>query len=214
MEIGQGGLDDVFFDEGAGGVEAAVEVEGGDDGFEGVGEQGGLSAASALLFAAAEAQERAEVDAGGDFAEMAAADEGGAEAGEFALARGREAAEEGFGDGEAEDSVADELKLLVVGGGVGERLGVGLVGEGAMGEGPGEELGPLEAMIEERTQGRRSPSDCAAFLWRVVIEPLCVLLYRTERTSSEVTSVSVGVADDMRLSRLCRWGPGGRRRRP
>ena len=86
VKIGEGGLDDVLFDEGAGGGEAAVEVEGGDDGFEGVGEKRGLSAASALLFAAAEEEVRAEVDAGGDLAEMTAADEGGAEAGEFALA--------------------------------------------------------------------------------------------------------------------------------
>ena len=120
VEIGQGGLDDVLFDEGAGGVEAAIEVEGGDDGFEGVGEQGGLAAAAALFFAATEAEERAEVDAGGDLAEVAAADEGGAETGQFALAGGGEATEEGFGDDEAEDGVADELELFVVGGGVGE----------------------------------------------------------------------------------------------
>ena len=54
MEIGQGGVDDLLLDEAAGGGEAAVEVEGGDDGFEGVGEEGGLAAATALLFAAAE----------------------------------------------------------------------------------------------------------------------------------------------------------------
>ena len=128
----------MLFDEGAGGVEAAVEIEGGDDGFEGVGEKSGLSAAAALLFAAAEAKERAEVDAGGDLAEMAAADERGAEAGEFALAGAGETAEERFGDDEAEDGVADELKLLVVGRGVGKGLGIGLVGERAVGEGPGQ----------------------------------------------------------------------------
>jgi hypothetical protein len=49
----EGGLDDVFFDEGAGGGEASIEIEGGDDGFECVGEQGGLSAASALFFSTA-----------------------------------------------------------------------------------------------------------------------------------------------------------------
>ena len=56
MEIGEGGLDDVFFDESASGVEAAVEIEGGDDGFEGVGEKSGFPAAAALFFAAAEAK--------------------------------------------------------------------------------------------------------------------------------------------------------------
>ena len=53
---------------------------------------------------------------------MAAADEGGTEAGELALAGAGEALEEGFGGEEAEDGVADELQLLVIGGGAGERL--------------------------------------------------------------------------------------------
>jgi hypothetical protein len=88
VKIRECGLDDVLFDEGAGGVEAAIEVEGGDDGFEGVGKKGGLPAATALFFAATETEERAEVDAGGDLAEVAAADEGGAETGQFALAGG------------------------------------------------------------------------------------------------------------------------------
>ena len=56
VEIGQGGLDDLLFDEGAGGVESAVEIERGDDGFEGVGEQRRLFPAAALLFSAAEPQ--------------------------------------------------------------------------------------------------------------------------------------------------------------
>jgi hypothetical protein len=101
VKIREGGLDDVLFDEGAGGVEAAIKVEGGDDGFEGVGEKGGLAAAAALFFAATETKERAEVDAGGDLAQMAAADQGGAKTGQFALAGGCEAMEEGFGDYEA-----------------------------------------------------------------------------------------------------------------
>jgi hypothetical protein len=76
----------VLFDERAGGVEAAIEVEGGDDGFEGVGEQGGFVAAAALFFATAETEVGAQIDAGGDLAEMTAADEGGAKAGQLALA--------------------------------------------------------------------------------------------------------------------------------
>src|SRR5438067_4790328 len=88
VKMGQSGFDDVLFDEGAGGVEATIEVEGGDDGFEGVGEKGGLAAATALFFAATETEERAEIDAGGDLAEVAAADEGGAKTGQFALAGG------------------------------------------------------------------------------------------------------------------------------
>jgi hypothetical protein len=80
------GLDDVFVDEGAGGVESAVEVERGYDGFESVSEESGLFAAAALLFAAAQTEMRAEADGSGDFAEMTAADERGTEASEFAFA--------------------------------------------------------------------------------------------------------------------------------
>ena len=50
VEVREGRLDDVFFDESAGGVEASIEIKCRDDGFEGVGQQGGFSAASALLF--------------------------------------------------------------------------------------------------------------------------------------------------------------------
>jgi hypothetical protein len=109
MEVGDGGLDDVALDEGAGGFETAVDVQSGYDGFEGVGEESGLLAATALFFAAAEAEHGTEADALGDAAEVTAADEGGAEAGEFALAGVGEAAIEAFRYGEAEDGVADEL---------------------------------------------------------------------------------------------------------
>jgi hypothetical protein len=88
VKVRKGGLDDVLFDEGAGGVEAAIEIEGGDDGFEGIGEKGGLAAAAALFLAATETEKRAEINAGGDFAKVATADEGGAKTGQFALAGG------------------------------------------------------------------------------------------------------------------------------
>ena len=157
VEIRECGLDDLFLDEAAGGGESAVEVEGGDDGFERVGEDGGFAASSAVLFATAEEDVVAEADAEGDVAEVTAADDGGAEAGELALAGVGEALEEGFGGEEAEDGVADEFELLVVGagvgGGAGEGLvvagGIGLVGEGTVGEGPDEELGAFEAMVQE-----------------------------------------------------------------
>jgi hypothetical protein len=56
LEVGEGGHDDMALDEGAGDLESTVEVEGGYDGFEGVGEQGGFLAASALLFSPAETE--------------------------------------------------------------------------------------------------------------------------------------------------------------
>jgi hypothetical protein len=97
VQIGKRGLDDVVFDEGSGGVESAVEVEGGDDGFDGVGEESWLVAASALLFAAAEAKECPKADALADVSEVPAADEGGAEAGQLSLAGAGEAAIKAFG---------------------------------------------------------------------------------------------------------------------
>ncbi len=139
---------------------------------------------------------------------MASADEGGAEAGELALAGGWEAVEEGVGDGETEDSVADELKLLVVGGGIGEGLGVGLVGERAVGESPGEEFGALEFVIEElRRRGVLRLRSSGLSVARRHGTPLRSTL--PERCGcgsgrwSHLSNVSVGVGDDRRLSRLC-----------
>ncbi len=54
-------------------------------------------------------------DRGGDFAEMFAAYERGTQPGEIAFAQVGEAAVERFGDDEAEDGVADELKLFIIG---------------------------------------------------------------------------------------------------
>ena len=64
-----------------------------------------------------------------------------------------EAAEECFGDGETEDGVSDELELLVVGGGVGEQVRGGLVGEGAVGERALEEGVVLEGVAEGGARG-------------------------------------------------------------
>jgi hypothetical protein len=76
----------VLFDEGTGGGETTIEIESCDDGFESVGEDCGLFAATALLLSATEEEKCAKVDAGCDLSQMAAADERGAEAGELAFA--------------------------------------------------------------------------------------------------------------------------------
>jgi hypothetical protein len=172
VKVGHGGVDNVLFDECAGGGEATVEIEGGDDGFEGVGEDCGFFAATALLFSAAEEEMSAEVDAGGDLSEMAAADERGAETGEFALAGVWEAAEECFGYRKTEDCVSDKLKLLVVGGWVGEGLGTGFVGERTMCESPGEEFGALEGVTEEDGMGLPRRGSSVLFLARRHRAPL------------------------------------------
>ena len=160
VEVGHRWLDDVALDEGASGVETAVEVKSSDDGFESVGEQRGLLTTAALLFAAAEAKHGSEADAFGDVAEVTAADERGTEAGKFALACVWESAVEAVGDRETEDGVADELQLLVVGGGSRGSVGVGLVGEGAVSEGEGKELGTPEAVVEECRERLARCSSC------------------------------------------------------
>jgi hypothetical protein len=86
VQIGHGRRDDVLVDKGAGGGKATIEIKRCDDGFQGVGEDGWFLAATALLFSAAEEEMVSEVDAGGYFSEMAAADERGAEAGKLAFA--------------------------------------------------------------------------------------------------------------------------------
>jgi hypothetical protein len=154
------GLYDVAFDEGSRGVESTVEIKGGDDGLEGVGEERGFLSSAALLFAATEAEHGSESDAIGDMAEMAAADERGTKTRELAFASVREETVEALGDGETEDSVADKFKLLVVAGGRRRSVRIGLVGEGAMGEGESEEVGPAEAMVEEGRGGLARRSSC------------------------------------------------------
>jgi hypothetical protein len=153
LEIGEGRLDDMALDKGTGHLESTVEIEGGYDGFEGVGEQGGFLAASALLFSSAEAEHGSETDALGDGPKVAAADERGAEAGEFSLASVGEAAVEAFGNSQAEDSIADELELFVVRCGTKEGFRAGFVGERTMGEGEGKQIRTLEVMVPGR--GRR-----------------------------------------------------------
>ena len=160
VEVGDGGLDNVALDEGARGVEPAVEVERGDDGLESVGEECRLLATTALLFATAEAKQGSKADALGNVAEVAAADEGGAKACEFALAGVGEALIEAFGDDETQHGVADELKLLVIAGRGGGSFGVGLVGQRAVGEGECEELGLAEAMVEEGRERVARRSSC------------------------------------------------------
>src|SRR5580698_10393329 len=95
----------------------------------------------------------AEVDAGGYFSEVAAADERGAETSEFALARVWEAVEESVGDDQPEDGVSDEFELLVVGGGVGEGFGLGFVGERTVSKCPGEKFGTQEGVVEDGQVG-------------------------------------------------------------
>jgi hypothetical protein len=112
--------DEQALDHGGGGGVAAVEVHGGDDGLEGVGEDGALGAAAAAVLALAEAQPGAEAEARGDLGEPGFAHHLGPGHRQLALAQGREPGHEAVADDQIEHGVAEELEALVVAaGGVG-----------------------------------------------------------------------------------------------
>ena len=152
-------------DEVADGFEAGVEcieIDGGDDGLCGVGQQGGLVAAPVLLGAFAEEEKLGEAEGFAEACHALAADQSGAHTGEFAFGAVRELAVEGFGDDEAEDGVAEEFELLVVGSGgifvLGEEsvfglAAAGFVGEGTVGEGEAEQSWVGEGVAEELLEG-------------------------------------------------------------
>ena len=96
-------------------VEAAVEVDGGDERLAGVGEHRGLAPPARLLFAAAEEEPLAEAELAGDLGQAELVDDAGAGLGQLALvALGRRVHEQ-VPDDEVEDGVAEELEPLVVG---------------------------------------------------------------------------------------------------
>ncbi len=99
------------------GREVAVEVEGADEGFEGVFARGGAGPATGGFFAGAEAQAGVELEVAGEAGEEDAVGEGGAAAAELAFAVGGVEAVERFGEDELEDGVAEEFEALVVFGG-------------------------------------------------------------------------------------------------
>ena len=92
------------------GLQAAVEKEGADDGLHGVGEDGAFAAQAAAVFAAAEAQVIAEPDGRGNLGHVLAADQLGADAGQFAFMPFGMEEEEGFADDEAEHGIARETR--------------------------------------------------------------------------------------------------------
>ncbi len=97
-----------------GGVDAAVEVDGGDHRFEHVGEQGRLGAAAGLGFAPAEQQIVAEAEPPADAGERGGRDERGLGLRLRAFRVVGELAIEQVGDDESEHRVAQELERLVV----------------------------------------------------------------------------------------------------
>ena len=143
--------EDFLEDEFAGDFEAGVEVEGGENGFQSVHQEGGFVATTTFFLAAAEPEEASEIEFLGDLDEMTLADQVGANLGELALVKFGEALEESFAGDETEDGVAKEFELFVVAD-AGARFG-GLQGFlfarlRAMGESLIEESGAAEMVTE------------------------------------------------------------------
>ncbi len=93
---------------------AEVEVDGPGDRLEGRGEQRRASPAAALGLALAEHEQRSEIDPVGEARQAGRADDRGAARREKALVIGRVGGEQGVGDREVDDDVAEELEALVV----------------------------------------------------------------------------------------------------
>jgi hypothetical protein len=112
---------DSSFQETANGIEAAIKVDRGDDRFEGVGEKGGLVAATGFFFTPAEAEMFAESEAtSGDF-EGVGVDDAGTAFGKLAFAPLGEIGEEIFAGQEFENGVAEKFEtFIVLYGGAGE----------------------------------------------------------------------------------------------
>lgn len=157
-EVVEGGAEEAAY-----GFGAAVEPEGADDGFEGVGERGIGVAAAGEVFAAPEPEAGTETDEAGDAGEGGFVGEAGADLGQASFVPAGLGEEEVFGDGQAEGGIAEELKPLVVVGGVGGMLGgVGGMGQGGAKEGRVGE-GVAETSFERAERG-------AAAVWRQRIQ--------------------------------------------
>lgn len=127
----------------AGFVVAAVEEDGAEEGFVGVGEVGGTVAAAGGFFAAGKDEVFAKSEAFGLGGEGAAVDHLGAGFGERAFADAGEAGVEFAGEDEAEDRVAEEFQALVVRNDSGRFMCNGGVGKGEF-----QQVGLLELVAE------------------------------------------------------------------
>ena len=124
LALGDEGQDEVLCH-----LHAAVEVEGGDEGFKGVRHDAGAGAAPAVLFAPAQTQVIAEIDLLSELEQCALADEAGADAGQIALRAVSIGVEQIVRRDDLQHAVAQKLKPLVVFDGRAGLVGVAGVGE-------------------------------------------------------------------------------------
>lgn len=98
----------------AAGVEAGVQIDGADNGFERIGEDGGAPPAAAFEFAPAQYDLIGQPDLAADLGQLFPLDQGGPEAGQFALARLGETLVQGIGDDKTQQGVAEVLQPFVI----------------------------------------------------------------------------------------------------
>src|SRR5215218_6034442 len=172
--------------QGGGPREALVEVDGAEQGLEGVGQDGGLVPAARQLLAPAQAHGVADPELAGHLGEHVHVDRGRPQLGQLPLGQVGEGAVDDVGDDQAEHGVAEELEALV-----GGQAAV-LVGVGAVGEGPDVQLLAAEA-------------DAEGLLDRLALtRPQRPDVHRSTRSSGRRCAAAwpAGTADRTR-----RWGP-------
>lgn len=97
------------------GINPAIEVNGGEDGFRGVGEDRGSGSAAAGLLPSAQFETSAEFKFDSDLKEALFTDEGSADSGQIAFREVRVSGKEVFGGNKAQDGITEELKAFVAG---------------------------------------------------------------------------------------------------
>ena len=96
------------------GIEAGVQINGADNGFERIGEDGGAPPAAAFEFAPAQYDLISKPDLAADLGQLFPLDQGGPEAGQFALARLGETLIKAIGDNKTQQGVAEVLQPFVI----------------------------------------------------------------------------------------------------
>ena len=134
-------------DEAVGLRPAPVEVDRGDQGLHDVGQDRGLLPPAGLVLALAEQQRRAHLELGGDLGQHDRVHDRGPHLRQLALGEVAVGPEDVVGDGQTEDGVAQELEALVR-----HRAGR-LCAPRAVGDGPSEQVGILEAVSQSAAEG-------------------------------------------------------------
>ena len=145
--------DHAGFDELARGFEAGVDVQRGDQGFDGVGKQGLFLTPAAHFLTAPEYQKFTQAELHRDFMQARGADQVGLQLGEAAFGKRCEAAHQALTDHEAEDRVSQEFELLVVGGEC--AVGPLFIDPRFMGERPFEQFTDPGTCVPARLRGSR-----------------------------------------------------------